>query len=178
MSDQTSLELQESFLNRLSQESKLAPTGQFSMYTIGAQIGVDRDLAGRLAEELMALGWVEIRTLAGDIGITDEGRAHLAQSSPEGEKAVTALGHQPVLDDAGRAAVEAWVAELKVGLPQLGLDFDLLADLVVDIRTVEVQLTSPRARTAVIRAVLEAIANDLAGNLPGPLAGRLSQLMG
>ncbi|MGB5987718.1 MAG: hypothetical protein WBG37_20605 [Desulfobacterales bacterium] len=167
----------ERFLHALANEAQNQTSGQFSMYILGEQIGLDREAASRTAEELMAQGWVEIRTLAGDIGITEAGLEKLAQSTPSDAQAPLPLASGPVLDDTQRAYLEKLIAEIKVAVAALSFDFETLAEGVADLRTLDAQLASPRPKTAVLCAVLEGLSQCLAGKLAPQLVARINALI-
>ena len=57
------------FLLQIYQETNGDPAVQVSMYDIGEQLGLARESASRVAEDLIACQLVEIRTLSGGIGI-------------------------------------------------------------------------------------------------------------
>jgi hypothetical protein len=139
-------------------------SSQVSMYDIGEKIGMDRSEATRAAENIMAEGWAEVRTLSGKIGMTQEGidacRA-LAGDDPGQEGAVRGLGFGVSLETEACRQVEQVVADLKLKVSSAGLAFDALAELVADFRTIDVQLASPRVKTAIIRACLSAVLEQL-----------------
>ena len=61
------------FLIQLFEQTRGDPSVQVSMYDLGNDLGLDRDASSRVAEILMGLQLVEIRTLSGGIGISTEG---------------------------------------------------------------------------------------------------------
>ena len=61
------------FLIQLFEQTKGDSTVQVSMYDIGDQLGLDRDIASTVAQELIGSMLVEIRTLSGGIGISADG---------------------------------------------------------------------------------------------------------
>ncbi len=63
------------FLIQLFEQTKGDSTVQVSMYDIGDQLGLDRDIASTVAQELIGSMLVEIRTLSGGIGISADGIA-------------------------------------------------------------------------------------------------------
>src|SRR5512147_3121830 len=63
------------FLKRLFDQTEGQTSRQISMYVIGAELGWDREAASQAAQDLMASGLVDIRTLSGGIGISTEGAA-------------------------------------------------------------------------------------------------------
>ena len=61
------------FLIQLFEQTGGDSSAQASMYDVGEGLGLDRDTSLRVAETLMGLELVEIRTLSGGIGISTEG---------------------------------------------------------------------------------------------------------
>lgn len=165
------------FLEVLGQECQGETASQLSMFAIGEKLGLDRDSAGRLGEEIIAQGWAEVRTLAGDIGLTAAGVEYLAESTTPKGDATPSLGTQSVLDESGAAYLDRLVAELKMTLGQSGIDFEALAEVVADLRSLDAQLASPRIKTAIIRVILEDIVQCLAEKLSGQIIPRIKQFV-
>ena len=137
---------------------------QVSMYTIGEALGLAKEDAGRMAENLIGYGLIEIRTLAGEIGITAEGEAQVAnwkmgQSGGAGD--AVPLGTDPVLNAAQRQMIDQIVAQVKAHAAQWHLDFDHLTELMADVKTMDAQLASPRPKSAIMCACLAALAETL-----------------
>lgn len=135
-----------------------------SMYQVGQSLGFEKEDAKRAAEELIAEGMIEVRTLSGDIGITEEGLAALGQedSPKKNAKGVSrGLPDVPVLDPEGTEKVKEVLMVLKKGFPSLLLEYPLAEELVFDVKTIEVQLFSPRPKTAVIRETLLSVYSQL-----------------
>lgn len=148
------------FLAGLNEASMGDISRQVSMYDIGAKIGMDRGEATRAAESILAEGWAEVRTLSGKIGMTQDGidACRTLTGGDQGrEDAVRPLGADVALDAEVRRGVEQVVAALKLTVQSADLAFDALAELVADLRTIDVQMASPRVKTAIIRACLSAI---------------------
>jgi hypothetical protein len=61
------------------------------------------------------------------------------------------LGDAPLIDDAGKKSVEQVISDIKTKAGSLGLDFDTLEELLADLKTTDVQLTSSRPKTKIIR---------------------------
>jgi len=148
------------FLIQLFEKTRGDPTVQVSMYDIGDQLGLDRNMASTVAQELIGSMLVEIRTLSGGIGISADG-LQMAQkligpaASSGGESAK--LDDAPVLNSIGRQAVEHIASELKIQAGSLGLDFDTMTELMADLKTVDAQLGSSRPKTAIIRECLRSV---------------------
>jgi hypothetical protein len=138
---------------------------QVSLYDIGERIGLDRTEASRVAENIMAEGWAEVRTLSGGIGITQKGIdavAALGGGGERGTSTISGLGYGALLEASVLNSVETVVAGLKLQIQSAGLDFEALAELVADLRTIDAQLSSPRPKTAILRACFKSILGLLA----------------
>jgi hypothetical protein len=147
------------FLKRLFEETGGESSRQLSMYEIGGRLGWEREAASQAAQDLMAEGFVEIRTLSGVIGLSAAGaeamRAVLGAGRPS--SALPRLGTGRVLDPPACLAVMQVCDGVKAQAGSLGLDFDSLAELVADLKTVADQLGSPQPKTAVVRESLRSI---------------------
>ena len=162
-------EAAQQFLKRLFEQTGGETSRQISMYDIGAALSWDREAALQKAQDLMAAGLVEIRTLSGGIGISAEGietvRSALALAGPD--PSLPRLGSSRIMDTAICRAVEQVCDGIKAQAGGLDLDFDSLAELVADLKTIADQLGSPRPKTAVVRESLrslEGVLNRFAGN--------------
>lgn len=168
------------FLLALYSETGGDPSVKTSMQTVGAAIGLDKAQAGKAAEELIGQGWAEIKSLSGGIGITTEGIAaarHAGAAAPDGD--TPSLGPGPLLDEADRQAVKMLLTQIKQEATKLPVDYAAMEEMVIDIKTAEVHLLSPRAKTAVIKELLYALGSTLdaagakeAGGLIKSMIGR------
>lgn len=174
-------DLQKAFLMELYRSADGAPGVQCSMHAIGAAIGLDKERAGKTAEDLIGKGWVEIKTLSGGIGLTVEG-IEVAQQEGAGGGAGGAslpkLGKAVFLADPERTGVQKILADIKQGIASLKTEYSHLEEMVLDIKTAEVQLLSPRAKTAVIREVLRALQMALAKAGAKEIADRVGRMIG
>jgi len=160
-------EIDRQFLFQVFQQTNGDPTVQVSMYDIGEGLGLNRDAALRVAEELIALQLVEIKTLSGGIGISVSGVEEVQHSFGDqtvADDQVVRLGDTPILDQVQCQVIEQVMADLKVHAGNFGLDFDRLNELMADVKTIDAQLGSSRPKSAIIgeclrslRAVLEKI---------------------
>ena len=169
------------FLIQLFEQTKGDSAVQVSMYDIGEKLGLDRDIASTVAQELIGSMLVEIRTLSGGIGISADGSQMVqkligpaAASTDEFAK----LDDTPLLNASGRQAVEQIVSELKNQAGSLGLDFDTLAELMADLKTIDAQLGSSRPKTAIIRECLFSVLAVLKNSGDNKTAGRIRTLVG
>jgi predicted ArsR family transcriptional regulator len=169
---------EERYLEELFKLTEGKVDSTVSMFDIGAVIGLERDAARRTAEDLIAEGLVEIKTLSGAIGITPQG-IELAQSLGFAEAgAGLALGQAPLLDEPGRRALDAVLAAIKDHLAKAPTAFERLEEMVIDIKTIEVQLLSARPKTAIIRAVLASLKETLHTAGASALADDLKKMLG
>ena len=181
MTDSELDDIVQQFLIQLFEKTKGDVSIQVSMYDIGELLGMDRDTASKVAQELMGQQLAEIRTLSGGIGISTDGAARIqnlmgpmASDTSESEQ----LGDGPVLTSGGQQAVARVVSELKNQFGSLGLDFDTLAELMADLKTMETQLESSRPKSAIIRECLRSVLAVVEKAQDSRISGRIRQLVG
>ena len=169
------------FLMHLFDRTRGDSSVQVSMYEIGGMMGLERESASKAAEGLMGLQLVEIRTLSGGIGISAAG-SELAQAligpSASDAKESSKLGDEPLLDAAGRQAVEQIVTEIKDQTGNLGLDYDSLRELMADLKTIDAQLESSRPKTAIVKQCFVSIGGVLKAKPNNSLNDRVNGLLG
>lgn len=133
---------------------------QVSMYDVGASLGMDKGATTGMSQDLMIEELLELKTLAGGIGITNKGLELLHR---EGLIAWSAtdqsirLGKGPILDGQDRNEVEKLIIEIKTGPFFTSSGYPQIEELVIDMKTLETQMLSPRPKTAIIRAVLSSL---------------------
>ncbi|CAB1074631.1 hypothetical protein JY97_01765 [Alkalispirochaeta odontotermitis] len=168
------------FMIQLFEQTRGDLTLQVSMYDIGSLLELERDAASRVAEELMGLQMVEIRTLSGGIGISAAGSEMVQELigplTPE-VGAPIALGHQPLLNSAGRQALEEILMDIKDKSGSLGLDFNSLTELMADLKTIDAQLGSSRPKTSIVRVCMHSISGVVKETANRELSGRISGLL-
>jgi len=180
MTDSELDDITQQFLIQLFEQTKGDVSIQVSMYDIGDLLGLDRDTASSVAQELMGRQLAEIRTLSGGIGISTDGAARIQNlMGPMASDASEAdqLGDGPVLTSGGQQAVAQVVSELKNQIGSLGLDFDTLGELMADLKTMEAQLDSSRPKTAIIQACLHSVLGVVEKAQDSRISGRIRQLM-
>lgn len=152
---------------------------QVSMYEVGAAIGLDKSEAGSLAETLMVQGQIELRTLAGGISITPDGLAVLgiAVATPQSAGTGYQLSHGPVIDDNDRQTMQRLSEEIQKSLAGLKLEYVLLEEIVLDLKTIEVQLLSPKPKIAILREILCSLHAALEKADAGKTAARLKTVL-
>jgi hypothetical protein len=169
------------FLTELYDQTKGDSQIQISMYDIGTAMGLGKNISKQLAEELIGLGMVEIRTLSGGISITESGVGQVQNLRGDEmfpDAGVPILGDDPILEDKVRQGVEAIIADLKKEVGNLCLEFDLLSELVADLKTIDIQLTSSRPKTAIVRECFCSIKTVLEKAGTGNSLIRVSRILG
>lgn len=149
------------FLEALFSRTDGDPDTQVSMYEIGDSLGMDREQAEGVAQELMMEDLAAFKTLSGGIGITRTGVEAVRPDRARAGKAIR-LGDDPYLDSTGRSAVADIVDRIKPEAGRLGLPYEALDQLIADLRSLDCQMVAPGARTPIVRACLEAVASNLA----------------
>ncbi len=153
---------------------------QVSMYDVGAAIGLDKAEAGSLAEQFMVQGEAELKTLAGGISITPEGLAALgiAVPSPHAAEGDLRLGAGPVAGEHDRRTVHLLTKEIKNDISGLALEFEQLEEIVLDLKTIEVHMLSPRPKTAVLREIFRSLLGSLATTKAEKMTAQLKTIVG
>jgi hypothetical protein len=152
---------QKSYLEELYRITGGDPTVQASMHDVGAAIGLDREAAGKLAEELIAQGYLEIRTLSGGVGITQLGIESGKAGAETTDSADWRLGGATILDEKDRTVVEAALEAIKNCVGKNNVPYPQMETVVVDIKTIEIQMLSPQPKTAVVREVFLSLQQTL-----------------
>ena len=148
------------FLVELYLQTQGDPSAMVSWFDIGEMLGLDRKASTLTAENLFGTGFAEIKTLSGGIGITADGVAEAQQLgasiTSKGDPGLV-LGNTPVLNEGACQAVERIAADLKSQMGEKRLDFDSLAELMADLKSIDAQMSSPNSKTAIIRECFRSI---------------------
>lgn len=139
---------------------------QVSMHDIGIAIGVDKADAGRIAEELMVQGYVELKTLAGGISITDEGLSALgiAPSGSNSEGDDLKLSPGPVIHETDRQIIETVIQGIKRECGGQVQEYTATEQVVLDLKAIELHLLSLSPKTAVIIELFHSLEQTFAAN--------------
>ena len=167
-------------LLQLYQETGGDSAAQVSMYEAGAALGLDRETSSRLTEDLIGWEMVELRTLSGGVGISDRIIKEISDSGLGGVgKTVStdAFGRHAIIDQDARQVVEQITADVKTRTGSLGLDFDLLSEIMADLKTIDSQLDSPRPKTNVVRECFRSLKTVLESAESNEIAERIGQLL-
>lgn len=149
---------------------------QVSMYEIGTILGLDKGGATAMSQDLMVEELVELKTLSGGIGITEKGLARLQQEGLISGPAPSAvrLSAGPVIDGQDRREIDGLLVEITATTLSGPNGYQQFAELVFAVKTLEVQLLSPRPKTGIVRATLADIAGNLATLAATDLAKRIT----
>lgn len=149
---------------------------QVSMYDVGQTLGMEKNDAASMAESLYIEGLAELKTLSGGIGITREGLSALDIKSETAPDTSLSLGTAMILDEQGRACLDLILPEIKIMAAQTRLEYPVMEEILMDIKTMEVQMLSPKPKTAVIREVLKSIQGGCEASGAKDLAQKLKNL--
>lgn len=149
------------FLDELYRQTDGDAENQVSMYDIGTVIGLDKSEAGSLAEQLIVQGQVELKTLAGGVSITSEGLAVLGLAAPLSQSPENnlQLGKGPIADDTDRETIQQIMEKIKKELSSLNLEYDLLEEIIIDLKTIEIYMLSPRPKISVLLEIFRSLMN-------------------
>ncbi|WP_156915994.1 hypothetical protein [Desulfatirhabdium butyrativorans] len=166
----------DTFFSALIEKTKASTDHQVSMTEVGGTIGLDKAASSRAVEELIGLGLVDIRTLSGAVGLTEAGKK-LAQERLTPAESYVGIGQGDIVGEAAKEGVGKLLSGIKNCIGTLNLDFDRMNQVVVDLRTLEIQMSAPHPWTAIVRECLKAIAADVGDRLRPELTGRLNRLL-
>ena len=132
---------------------------QVSMHEIGNEAGLDKSASKTVAEDLMSLGLIDIRTLSGGIGLTEEGvlEAQNRFADIAGGGTGIKMGNHPVVSEKVGAAITDILNDLKPRIGEFEMAYDDLAELLADIQTLEAQMCSSKPKTAIVRECLRSM---------------------
>jgi hypothetical protein len=150
---------------------------QVSMHDVGSALGLDKTEASSMAEGLFIQGFAELKTLSGGIGITHQGLEALDIKVIQKNDGALTLGMDIVLDEAGQRAMDLMLPELKTFISNAGQAWETLEEMVMDIKTIEVQMLSPGPKTQIIREILRSLYNNLKKSDSNELSARLEALL-
>ncbi|MCP3901806.1 MAG: hypothetical protein GY707_19020, partial [Desulfobacteraceae bacterium] len=125
---------------------------QVSMYDIGDDLGLEKDEVEALSQGLFIEDLAEMKTLSGGMGITPKGLEALGIKivSKNGDQSFR-LGNGPVLDDQDQKAVHNLLNKIKENFDSKAFSFDIIEEIVIDLKTIEVQMLSPSPKTQIIK---------------------------
>ena len=150
-----------SYLQELYDTTLGDPEVTVSMHDIGLSIGIEKSEAGRIAEGLMVTGYIELKTLAGGIGITNEGILSLGITpQASGQEAELQLSSGPVITGEDRQVIENILSNIKNELARQPPNYPSIEQTVLDIKVIELHLLSPSPKSAVFLALFHSLAQS------------------
>ncbi|MDX2439851.1 MAG: hypothetical protein QNK40_04810 [Desulfobacterales bacterium] len=151
---------------------------QISMYDIGTDFGLEKDDASALGQYLFIEGLEEMKTHSGGMGITQKGLEALGINITfKNESKSFRLGRGCVLDDQGKKAVQKLLDKIKSGLDRKAFSFELMEEIVINLKTIEVQMLSPNPKTQIIRETFKSINQNLKDLAPPDLKLDLQEII-
>lgn len=151
------------YLEELYRVTGGSQDSQASMYDIGATMGLEKAEAGRIAEDLMVQGFVELKTLAGGIAITDGGLDFLGVAVPTSgaPDETEQLSAEKVATEGDRAIVEKLCTMIKREIHGKDIDYNTLEATVFDLKSIDLQLLSPHPKNVVLKELLRSIRDNV-----------------
>ena len=168
----------QAFLEQLYASSEGDTAQQVSMYDVGSLLGLDKQEAGSIAEDLIVEGLAELVTLSGGIVITPSGlkRLNISVDSSDGKN--YRLSSERCLTDADQDALNELFAALRMNSGGTSLSFEQIETVVLDLKTAEVQMLSPEPKTRILREILRSLEESVAEGGSVEMAGRIKGLLG
>ena len=166
------------FLYQLYTATNGEPESRASMYDIGAALGLSTEDAGEIAQDLCIKGHAELKTLSGGIGITRQGLKKLnVAPGPDAQLADLTLGKDPVVGSDGVCVVEEMLNLIKTAMAQAQQNYPDIEEMVIDMKTIEVQMLSPKPKTTVIKELFRSLAQCFKNCGPDDLNEKLVALV-
>ncbi len=166
------------FLFELYTQTKGDTKKQVSTNDVGAVLGLENTDAGSMAQDLIIQGYAELKTLSGGIGITLQGLELLQiKIVPESNLKTLSLGSGPVLENQDKKIVEKIIQDIKDSLTQTKNTYAQKEELVIDIKTIEIQMLSPSPKTKIIREVLRSLHKNFVTFGPEEVSKALNSLI-
>jgi len=166
------------FLFELYTQTKGDTKKQVSTHDVGAVLGLEKTVAESMAQDLIIQGYAELKTLSGGIGITIQGLELLQiKIVPEFSLETLSLGSGPVLENQGKKIVEKIIQDIKDSLIQIKQTYAQQEELVIDIKTIEIQMLSPSPKTKIIREALRSLHKNFVTFGPEDVSKALNSLI-
>lgn len=153
-------DISKKFLLHIFKQADGDVSASVSMYDIGSDMGIEKDQASSITQFLVGEGLLELVSLSGLVCLTEQGITELVASgmiNTSDDKTVVFIKDTYILDKHVHQAVELLVAQIKCFVSHEGMDYELLEELLADIKTIDVQLLSPRPKTAIIKLCMGSI---------------------
>lgn len=152
---------------------------QVSMYDVGEKLGMEKNAISAISEDLIIDQLVELKTLSGGIGITPEGLTALQKEgliSAAPNHNVQKLGKGPVLDENDLKIIEQLLSSIKNAVFGSQTKYAQLEEIVIDIKTIEIQLLSPRPKLSIAMEVFKSLHTTLQNSQSKEIAKAIGNL--
>ncbi|MFH1137020.1 MAG: hypothetical protein V1816_13175 [Pseudomonadota bacterium] len=156
-------DLERKMLEEIRQATSGGPGRTASMWPIGQKLGLDRGRTEDVAMGLVAEGLLEIKSLSGGLGLTEDG--------------LKLLGSAGGADDSAPPDLAGFLTALARDLPALRLEPAARRDLELDLQTLQLQGKRTAPLPGVVGATLQAVEAALK-TADSPLARAAARLIG
>ncbi len=166
------------FLYELYTVTNGDPAQIASSQDIGATLGIDTDDAAEISQTLCIKGLAELKTLSGGIGITRQGLKALdITAAKDSNLALFTLGKDLVLNLESIEIVDLMLAEIKKAISENKQSYSQIEEMVIDLKTIEVQMLSPQPKTQVVREIFRSLKACIQKQGPDDLTEKLDALI-
>lgn len=168
-----------SFLIELYSITEGDTARQVSMYEVGEKLGMEKNDISAISEDLIIDQLVELKTLSGGIGITPEGLTALQKEgliSAAPAQNVQKLGKGPVLDKNDLIIIDQLLSSIKNAVFGSQTKYAQLEEIVIDIKTIEIQLLSPQPKLSIVLEVFKSLHNTLQNTQSKEIAKAIGNL--
>lgn len=165
------------FLSELDRLAQGDMQQQISMYDIGDNLGLDKSETESLAQSLYIQEFAELKTLSGGMVITVKGLKSLGKSVEPAVDGLYALTDGLILTDEDREYLNQLLTDVKNLVPDLRLKYELINELVIDIKTIEVQLLSEKPKTGVIKEVCKSMIPNLSESVSADILTKIKHMI-
>ncbi len=166
------------YLYQLNKKVGSDLNAQVSMYEVGEALGLETDTAAQMAEVLFVGGHAELKTLSGGIGITVKGMQVLGITPVASGTQSPSLSGEPVVTESDRMHIQALLDDIKSVLSSCDGDYESLETLIMDIKTLEVQMLSSAPKAAIVKEIFKSMAQTLPEKGGADAVSRIGAMIG
>ncbi len=140
------------------------PARELNMWAVGEDLGIGRNEIQDLIMDLAAEGLLEIKSLSGNVILTEEGRNIVTESE-------SVTDSRTVSDE-----LSEFIESLEASLDSFGIEKEIRQNLEIDMSTLRGQLGRTKRLPAVLDATFKAI-KDTLDLVPGRPADEIIQFL-
>ena len=152
---------------------------QVSMHDVGERLGMEKNAISAISEDLIIDQLVELKTLSGGIGITSDGLTALQKEGLISAAPTTnaqKLGKGPVLDESDLKIIDHLLSTIKNAVGGSQVKYAQIEEIVIDIKTLEIQLLSPRPKLSIVIEVFKSLHTTLQNSPSKEIAKAIGNL--